>query len=126
MRVTIRILFLFSLFLFSSAETERGSQVADDRGNSFEAGDSPAYHIRTGEFRHGRRNIISAAYNGSVFCHTPSGKLIWQANTEGSFPFDVCVSEIDGNKADEVLVACANGKLYAFDSDAVSSGFSPG
>ena len=63
------------------------------------------------------RAIIAAAFDGSVLCHQPDGRLIWKAPTGGHMPFDLAVAEIDGDRLDEALVASADGSLYAIDHD---------
>ncbi len=86
-------------------------------GFSFTTGGETVYHIRTGTVKNGKRAVITASVHGIVQGFTPEGKLLWTAETDGGFPFDLCVDDIDGDKLDEVLVASGNGSLFAFDQD---------
>jgi hypothetical protein len=86
--------------------------------NIFSTGGHIVYHLRPATVQHGGgRVIISAAYDGSVLCHTPEGKLQWKAETGGDFPFDLCVADINGDGLDESLVASGDGVLYAIGPD---------
>jgi hypothetical protein len=58
--------------------------------------------------------IISAAFDGSVLCHSTKGDLVWKADAGGSFPFDLCVADINDDNLDETLVASGDGGIYAF------------
>jgi lambda-carrageenase len=86
----------------------------------FSTGGDPVYHLKTGNLVHGSKAVITASLNGEVKCFTPDGTLIWKAETEGGFPFDLCVADIDNDDFDEVLVASGNGKLFTFDNDGKS------
>jgi hypothetical protein len=55
--------------------------------------------------------------DGSVKCFSLEGKNLWTADIEKGFPYDLCVRDIDNDGLDEVLVASANGSLFAFDND---------
>ncbi len=80
----------------------------------FNTGGHTVYHLRSATVEHeGQTAIISAAYDGSVLCHSPRGKLIWKAETGGNFPFDLCVADLNRDGLDETLVASADGVLYA-------------
>ena len=84
----------------------------------FTTGGHTLYHLQPATVdRDGGRVVISAAYDGSVLCHSPSGQLRWKAETGDAFPFDLCVADLDGDGLDEVLVAAADGVLYVMDSD---------
>ncbi len=86
--------------------------------SSFSTGGHTVYHVKSGTVeKSGARVVISAAYDGSVLCQRPSGELVWKADTDGAFPFDLCVKDLDGDGRDEVLVASADGALRVFDPD---------
>jgi hypothetical protein len=78
---------------------------------------NPVYHLKTGNLNGRTKSVITASIDGEVKCFTPDGTLIWKAGTNGGFPFDLCVADIDHDDLDEVLVASGNGKLFAFDND---------
>lgn len=108
----IRILFIVFVFLFF--QTVAWAQPAI---NLFSTGGHTVYHLKPATvLRGGGRAIISAAFDGSVLCHTPDGKLLWKAQTGGNFPFDLCVADINGDGLDEILVASGDGVLYAIGS----------
>lgn len=73
------------------------------------------YHLRPATVGTGERAVISATFDGSVLCHNSSGRLIWKRSIGGHFPFDMTVSDIDGDARDETMVATAAGVLYALD-----------
>ena len=84
----------------------------------FSTGGHILYHLQPATVERGQgRVIISAAYDGSVLCHTSKGELRWKSETGGNFPFDLCVADIDGDGLDEVLVASGDGVLYAIGPD---------
>ncbi|HAS83536.1 MAG TPA: hypothetical protein DCS43_12930, partial [Verrucomicrobia bacterium] len=84
----------------------------------FSTGGHTVYHLRPATVeRGGGRVIIGAAFDGTVLCYTPGGTLIWKAETPGSFPFDLCVADINGDGLDEVFVASGDGVLYAIGPD---------
>lgn len=84
----------------------------------FTTGGHTVYHLQSATVDEtAQRAIISASYDGWVLCHSMSGQLRWQAQTSGHFPFDLCVSDIDGDGFDEALVASSDGHLYALDHD---------
>jgi hypothetical protein len=84
----------------------------------FSTGGHTVYHLRPATVaRGGGRVVISAAYDGSVLCHTPAGELRWKAETGGNFPFDLCVADINGDGLDESLVASGDGAVYALGPD---------
>jgi hypothetical protein len=85
--------------------------------SSFSSNGAPVYHIKTGLVEKGKRTVITASTDGSVKCFTTNGILLWKADTEGGFLFDLCVSDIDNDGLDEVMVASGNGALYTFDSN---------
>lgn len=86
---------------------------------SFSTGGHTVYHLRPGTID-GQRVVISAAYDGTVLCHTHDGNLLWKANAGGHFPIDMAVVDIDADGDDETLVATGGGVLYAVDNDGTS------
>jgi hypothetical protein len=76
-----------------------------------------AWHIAAGDIdADGNTEIVCACYNGDVCRARPVPReSLWPAHTDGSFPFDLCVADIDGDGKSEVLVATAGGALYVFD-----------
>lgn len=86
---------------------------------SFPTGGHTVYHLRpasVGASGAGRA-IFSAAYDGTVLCHTQQGKLLWKTRPSPGFPFDLASADIDGDGLDEALVASSDGGLYAIDHD---------
>lgn len=84
---------------------------------TFSTGGHTLYHIQPASINNNEeRAIIGAAYDGSVLCLAPDGKLIWKAKTGKGFPFDLAVADIDADGLDDILVASSDGALYAFDS----------
>ena len=82
----------------------------------FPAGQSPVYHLRTMRQQPGKA-VVTASIDGTTACFSPEGKPLWTAKGAGGFPFDMAVSDIDGDGLDEVLVASGDGALYAYDQD---------
>ncbi|MCC6353389.1 MAG: PQQ-like beta-propeller repeat protein [Verrucomicrobiae bacterium] len=65
----------------------------------------------------GGRAVVTASIDGTTACFSPEGKPLWSSLATGGFPFDMAVSDIDGDGLDEVLVASGDGALYAYDQD---------
>jgi len=63
----------------------------------------------------GQSVLVAAAFDGTVLCYTPAGKLLWKIQASSAFPFDLGVGDINGDGRDETLVAAADGALYAID-----------
>ena len=100
-------------------ESARAAQSArtPDSLTTFSTNGHTVYHLQPATIKVGERAIIATAYDGAVLCFSSAGKLLWQAQSGGFFPFDLAVGDIDGDGLDETLVASADGKLYAFDHD---------
>ncbi len=105
------------LILMACGEVKNKS---DQEINSFSTNGHTVYHLRTGSVSKEQRAVFTASIDGVVQCFKLNGKLIWQAGTDGGFPFDLCVADIDNDGLDEVLVASGNGSLYAFDNNGKS------
>ncbi len=84
---------------------------------NFSTNGAPVYHIKTGTIEIGKRAVITASTDGTVKCFTTEGKLLWKADTDGGFLFDLCVSDIDKDGLDETMVASGNGALYTIDNN---------
>lgn len=93
--------------------------VTQDRPTAwgFPAGHSPVYHLRTMRQQAGGRAVVTASIDGTTACFSPEGKPLWSSLATGGFPFDMAVSDIDGDGLDEVLVASGDGALHAYDQD---------
>lgn len=61
--------------------------------------------------------MVTASIDGTTACFSPEGKPLWSSLATGGFPFDMAVSDIDGDGLDEVLVASGDGALHAYDQD---------
>lgn len=86
--------------------------------SSFSTNGHTVYHLEPATVtKKGPRAIISAAYDGSVLCHTQSGKQLWKNTPSNGFPFDLAVGDIDNDGLDEAFCASSDGNLYAFDND---------
>lgn len=106
--------FAFVFLCFVSCNTT----LADNEKNlyGFSTNGATVYHLETGKLTNGKTAIITASIDGSVRCFDPQGKKLWEAGTDGGFPFDMCVADIDNDGSDEVMVASGNGSIYAFNS----------
>jgi hypothetical protein len=82
---------------------------------SFSIGGHTAYHLKPATVRTDERAVISATFDGFVLCHNRAGQLAWKTHIGGHFPFDMTVSDIDGDGRDETMVATAAGIIYAVD-----------
>jgi lambda-carrageenase len=111
--ILIIILIATSVFLIIAKKTSANENVH----YSFSTHGQTVYHLKTGSFKKKQKAVITAAVDGSVMTFTPSGKLLWKADTDGGFPFDLAVGDINKDGKDEVLVASGNGSLYAFSSN---------
>jgi len=60
--------------------------------------------------------IVGSAYDDRVCAFDAGGKHLWDAPT-GGFIFDIAAGDLDGDRRDEVLAACADGFAYAFGPD---------
>ena len=65
----------------------------------------------------GEATLVSASYDGTVLCHSLSGKPIWENRENRGFPYDLAVGDLDGDGLDEALLASSDGALYAIDGD---------
>ena len=91
---------------------------SDTAVTAFSTGGHTVYHLKPATVsKAGRRAIISAAYDGSVLCHTQMGKLLWKVKPGEGFPFDLAVADIDDDGMDESLVASSDGSLHSIDHD---------
>ncbi len=77
--------------------------------------DGSAWRLAAGDVDgNGRPALIYATYQGAVGClDLPGGTCRWKADL-GGFPFALVAGDVDGDGRDESLVACSDGKLYAF------------
>ena len=84
----------------------------------FSTGGHTVYHLSPATVdRSGERAVVTASYDGTVLCHRPDGRLVWQSHTNGSFPFALDAADITGDGLDESFAACSDGRLYAFGPD---------
>lgn len=113
-----KVLLLILTAIFAITLCGCGYSLGKRPVDIYTTGGHTLYHLQPATVeRGGGRVIISAAYDGAVLCHTPSGELRWKAETGEGFPFDLCVADIDGDGLDEVLVASSDGVLYAIGPD---------
>ena len=85
---------------------------------AFSTGGHTLYHLAVGNVGDpATRDVIGAAFDGTVVAHTADGTLMWKAQPSTAFPFDLCTADLDGDPLDEVLVAYADGSLRALDDD---------
>lgn len=118
---------LAGVILASSCSSGTRKDIPGLVSYSFPTNGSPVYQLCPGTVnKGGKRVIISGAYDGTVQCHRPDGKLLWKAQTGGSFPNDLEVSDLNGDGRDETLVASADGSLYVFDHNGVLKWKFPG
>lgn len=88
---------------------------------SFSTGGHTVFHLEPATVgKNGERAIISAAYDGSVLCHTHKGKLLWKTRPGDGFPFDLAVADIDNDGLDEAMIASSDGNLYVLDHNGQS------
>lgn len=90
------------------------TQEKDNAVSSFTAGGHTVYHLEPGTIN-GKQVVFSAAYDGTVLCHSPEGELIWKTSTGEGFLFDIEAADIDRDGDDEALVASSDGALHAID-----------
>ena len=65
----------------------------------------------------GAKAVVTSGIDGTTACFSPEGRPLWSSGATGGFPFDMAVSDTDGDGLDEVLVASGDGALYAYDQD---------
>lgn len=83
---------------------------------SFSTRGKTVYHIKTATTPERKEKvIITASYQGDLSCFLKSGVEQWSVKIGIGFPFDLAVYDIDGDGADEALVAFSDGGLYAYD-----------
>jgi len=91
--------------------------------HGFSTGGHTVYHLRCGRKRAGsERVVVAAALDGAVLCYTPEGDLIWKNEANRSLPLDLDVADLNGDGADETMVASAAGSLYILDSTGTLQG----
>ena len=62
----------------------------------FGTGGHTIYHLKTGTVDlSGKRVILGAAYDGYLVYRYHTGEPLWRQETNGQFPFDLGVSDID-------------------------------
>ncbi len=65
----------------------------------------------------GERFIAASTYDGDIMRVSYNGTVAWQAELDpGIMNHDMDCYDLDGDGVDEILVACANGTLYALSS----------
>lgn len=85
---------------------------------SFKTNGHTIYHLKPATVRNdGSRAIVSAAYDGTILCHTQQGEFLWKHKPSDGFPFSLAVGDIDADGLDESFMASSDGNLYAFDDD---------
>lgn len=62
------------------------------------------------------REMVGSTYDNRVCAFDARGKHLWDAPT-GGFVFDLAAGDLDGDRRDEILAACADGFAYAFGAD---------
>jgi outer membrane protein assembly factor BamB len=108
--MSYRVLAAYTVFVWASSLS---SGVCG--GESFSTGGHTVYHLRPATVAAGERAVICAMFDGSVLCYNRKGRRIWKGGIGGHFPFDMAVSDIDGDSLDETMVATAAGILYVLD-----------
>jgi lambda-carrageenase len=95
--------------------------TSDDTAlSAFSTGGYSVYHLSPATVNSsGERVIISAAFDGTVLCHTRDGQLLWKNTTNKDFPFDLAVQDITGDGLDEIFVATAAGNVHAYSPDGI-------
>lgn len=66
--------------------------------------------------RSASREIVGSTYDNRVCAFDAQGRHLWDAGV-GGFVFDVAAGDLDGDRRDEILAACADGFAYAFGAD---------
>lgn len=85
---------------------------------SFSTGGYSIYHLQPATINlSGERVIVSAAFDGTVLCHNRAGELIWKNHSNKDFPFDLAVADINSDGLDEIFIATAAGKVFAYNPD---------
>jgi lambda-carrageenase len=114
---TLATIILFSP-LFLSAHSEKKAESESLPLTSFATGGYSVYHLKPATINSsGARVIISAAFDGTVLCHTASGEELWKNQINTDFPFDLAVADINNDGFDESFIATAGGRVYAFKPD---------
>lgn len=85
---------------------------------AFSTGGHSVYHLQPATIdKSGQRVIVSAAFDGTILCHTTDGVELWEKKVTDYFPFDLAVADIDDDGLDEIFVATAGGTVDALDND---------
>lgn len=108
--------YLLALIIPFFASCNNAFDNSDKTLHGFSTNGQTVYHLKTLNLKKGKTAIITASVDGSVRCFNPQGEKLWEGSTDGGFPFDMCVADINGDGSDEVMVASGNGSLYAFNS----------
>lgn len=111
------ILFVFILLILSGLY--RSTATASSSVSAFSTNGYSVYHLKPGTVNN-ERVIFSAAYDGTVLCHKPSGELLWKTSTGEGFLFDLAVGDINNDGHDEALAASSDGTLYAIGHNGTS------
>lgn len=106
------------LFTVLLAALPAGARETSPPLSAFATGGHTVYHLQPVALdRAGARGVVSAAFDGTVLCHSRDGRLQWQTRAGDRFPFDLAVADTDGDGLEEVYVATAAGTIDAFDHD---------
>ena len=90
--------------------------------DAFATGGHTIYHLRCAQVDPTSDPvIIGAALDGTVLCFRDDGTLLWKNQANHALPLDLEVADIDRDGRDEILVASADGTLYAIDHTGGSS-----
>jgi len=93
-----------------------GGAFAGDALRAFSTGGHTVYHLRCGRMTvDGNQVVVGAALDGTVFCFTRHGELLWKNQANRALPLDLDVADLDKDGRDETLVASADGGLYVLD-----------
>jgi hypothetical protein len=117
---TAKIFFILILLLIlslriASAQYDRKAGFASSPLFAFSTGGHTVYHLKPATVNNtGSRVIVSAAFDGTVLCHYPTGELLWKSQENKDFPFDLAVADINNDGFDEVFISTSGGKVFAF------------
>jgi outer membrane protein assembly factor BamB len=117
MKLTLTLTLLTALLLASLPATAQGQTQERPVAWSFSAGKSPVYHLKTIRQQGGSKAVVTAGIDGTTACFSLEGRPLWSSGATGGFPFDMAVSDTDGDGLDEVFVASGDGSLYAYDQN---------